>query len=239
MKTFILIVLSTLLNTNSCNAQHITNQITKNDTTMIQKYGQIEEYDFTATENGTRDVIVEKNGWVIMKGKISNKVAQYVEYAPASQFYILWKHFHPNGMIWRRCQQFGATRFALYEEFDEQGNLVKLVDEDKKFGKIKPIDIVELLEKEGWFNRETGENKIISESPLPTNGYFTMKLMGNFNIMFAPAKIENGVEVEPPQWLVSFIRQSQFYFTKALYRINGNTGEFTKVIDDTKIYDEY
>ncbi len=61
---------------------------------------------------------------------------------------------------------------GIRKEYDREGNLIKIVDEDKKFGKIKPKDIVELLEKEGWFNRETGENKITEKDILPTTGEF-------------------------------------------------------------------
>lgn len=224
MKIFIIIVLSTLLNINSCNAQQKKDRlINKNDTVMSQEYGQIEKYDFTATENGTKDVIVEKNGWVIKKVRFSGGMAWYEEYAPAKYFYDIVKNFYSNGMIRSRCKGLGSLAFGIREEFDEQGNLIKLVDEDKKFGKIKPIDIVELFEKEGWFNRETGENKVARDSILPTNGYFYEKIIGFMRISFVSREYSKTgncfweIRIEP-----------RFNMHPTYYVIDGETGQFTK-----------
>ncbi|MDC2661320.1 hypothetical protein [Bacteroides ovatus] len=193
------------------------------DSTIIQPYGEIERYDFVSTKNGMEDAITERDGWVIEKRKFSNGRAWYDEYAPASEFYMIQKDFRPNGMIWRRTKYLGYVRFGMYEEFDEEGKLTKLIDEDKKFGKIKPQDIVELLEKEGWFNRKTGENKVTRKSILPTNGEFYMWVMPNIVITFMTKKESKtgkcfwGITVEP---------RSEGQRTN--YIIDGETGEFTK-----------
>ena len=193
------------------------------DSIMIQPYGEIERYGFVSTKNGTEDAITERDGWVIEKRKFSNGRAWYNEYAPASGFYMIQKDFRSNGMIWRRTKYLGYVRFGMYEEFDEEGKLTKLIDEDKKFGKIKPQDIIELLEKEGWFNRKTGENKVTRKSILPTNGELYMWVMPNIVITFMTKEESKtgkcfwGITVEP---------RSEGQRTN--YIIDGETGEFTK-----------
>ena len=193
------------------------------DSIMIQPYGEIERYDFVSTKNGTEDAITERDGWVIEKRKFSNGRAWYNEYAPASGFYMIQKDFRSNGMIWRRTKYLGYVRFGMYEEFDEEGKLTKLIDEDKKFGKIKPQDIIELLEKEGWVNRKTGENKVTRKSILPTNGELYMWVMPNIVITFMTKEESKtgkcfwGITVEP---------RSEGQRTN--YIIDGETGEFTK-----------
>ena len=200
-----------------------TDNCNKNDSTMIQPYGEIEKYDFVSTKNGTEDAITERDGWVIEKRKFSNGCVWYDEYAPASGFYMIQKDFRSNGMIWRRTNYLGYVRFGMYEEFDEEGKLTKLIDEDKKFGKIKPQDIIELLEKEGWFNRKTGENKVTRKSILPTNGELYMWVMPNIVITFMTKEESKtgkcfwGITVEP---------RSEGQRTN--YIIDGETGEFTK-----------
>lgn len=225
-----------------------TDNCNKNDSTMIQPYGEIEKYDFVSTKNGTEDAITERDGWVIEKRKFSNGRVWYDEYAPASGFYMIQKDFRSNGMIWRRTKYLGYVRFGMYEEFDEEGKLTKLIDEDKKFGKIKPQDIVELLEKEGWFNRKTGEQNIMFDDSeyykrnveahwlnqaLPLNGYFYKKLMNYIFISFFEAIIENGKEISPPLWKIR-VHKTKIGISEVItyYTINGNNGEFTKEVDE-------
>lgn len=189
---------------------------------MIHQYGQIEKYDFESTQNGTI-MIDMNNGWVVVKQQMSASGAQYTKYAPARDFYDIVTDFRPNGMMRSRGKGIGSVKFGIYEEFDENGNLIKLVDEDKKFEKIKPMDIVAFLEKEGWFNRKTGENKVAYSPILPTNGHFYDKIMGFIRISFISkedSKTENGF------WQITIEPQRKMY--KTHYTIDGDTGRFEK-----------
>lgn len=223
MKNAAIIILLVLANTSNSFSQQKVDTLLKNNMIMEQLYGKIEKYDFVSTKNGTENSITERNGWVIEKHYFSNERAWYDEYAPACEFYMIWKDFRPNGMIWRRVKALGYVKFGMYEEFDEEGNLTKLIDEDKKFGKIKPLYIVEFLEKEGWFNRKTGENKVTSKRILPTNGEFYMWIISNIVITFMTKEESKtgkcfwGITVEP---------RSEGHRTN--YIIDGETGEFTK-----------
>jgi hypothetical protein len=110
--------------------------------------------------------------------------------------------------------------------YNEKGELIKEVDEDAKFGKIKPRDFVNILEKIGWINRKTGEN-IVTKEPLKTDGSFTMKLHRAIEIYFFPAEYdENGKEVKPPMWEANYA--SEYLHDNTMYYcyIDGNTGEY-------------
>ena len=52
-----------------------------------------------------------------------------------------------------------SVKIGIWREYDNQGNLIKETDEDKKFEKLrlKPINILRWLEHEGYINRKTGK----------------------------------------------------------------------------------
>ena len=202
-------------------AQSSSKQPTKKDTIMLQQ-GEVERYDFEATKNGTIDVITEQDGWRIEKGSVWEDGALYDEYAPAKDFYKIQKKFYPNGIMRRKISLFGGVAIGIYEEYDEAGNLLKVVDEDKKFGKIKPKDIVELLEKEGWFNRETGENKITEKEVLPTTGEFYREIIKYVQIRYVPKQATG----EQSYWKI--VIEPRFMMWITTYIVDGETGEFTK-----------
>ena len=188
---------------------------------MLQQR-EVERYDFEATRNGTDAVIIEQNGWRIEKGSVWEDGALYNEYAPAKDFYKIQKKFYPNGIMRRKTSLFGGVVIGIYEEYDEEGNLLKVVDEDKKFGKIKPKDIVELLEKEGWFNRETGENKITEKEVLPTTGMFYREIIKSVQIRYVPKQATG----ERSYWKIAI--EPRFMMWITTYIVDGETGEFTK-----------
>ncbi|EEN82238.1 hypothetical protein POREN0001_0474 [Porphyromonas endodontalis ATCC 35406] len=202
-------------------AQTIGKRPTKKDTIMLQQR-EVERYDFEATKNGTIDVVTEEDGWRIEKGSVWEDGALYDEYAPAKDFYKIQKKFYPNGIMRRKTSLFGGVVIGIYEEYDEAGNLIKVVDEDKKFGKIKPKDIVELLEKEGWFNRETGENKITEKEVLPTTGVFYREIIKYVQIRYVPKQATG----ERAYWKIAI--EPRFMMWITTYIVDGETGEFTK-----------
>ena len=189
---------------------------------MLQQ-GEVERYDFEATKNGTDAVIVEQDGWKIEKGSILEKYgATYNEYAPAKEFYQIQKWFYPSGSMRTKTSFLGDVVIGIYEEYDEAGSLIKEEDEDKKFGKIKPKDIVELLEKEGWFNRETGENKITEKEVLPTTGEFYREIIKYVQIRYVPKQATG----EQSYWKI--VIEPRFMMWITTYIVDGETGEFTK-----------
>ena len=190
----------------------------------MQQKGKIETYDFEATKNGTEAVIIEQDGWIIEKGSMWEELgAFYDEYAPAKDFYKIQKWFYLNGVMRTKIPHFGGVVIGVYEEYDREGNPIKIVDEDKKFGKIKPRDIVDFLEKEGWFNRETGENKITEKNILPTTGAFYREIIKYMRITYIP---QERSQTGRAHWRISI--NPGFWGHTTIYVIDGETGEFTK-----------
>ena len=198
----------------------------KNDSTMERNY---ERFDFEAAEkNRTRwgSIEMERKDTLRTMFK-SEKILVYTDYLPASEFYEIVKFFHQNGAIKSQATFLGSVRFGIYEEYDENGYCIKKVDEDRKFGKIKREDIVKFMEKEGWFNRTTGENKVAKESPLKTDGTFYREIMRYTSIGFIEAKYDtSGKEIEPLKWRV--VIEPRFERHVIDYTINGNTGKIEK-----------
>ncbi|SUB89887.1 Uncharacterised protein [Porphyromonas macacae] len=217
----IVFLLLCLLQTAGC-AQPMSKQPVKKDTIM-QQSREVERYDFEATKNGTEAVVIEQDGWIIEKSSMWPSGPFYNEYAPAKDFYEIQKLFYPSGIMRTKTAFLGNVVIGIREEYDREGNLIKVVDEDRKFGKIKPRDIVELLEKEGWFNRETGENRITEEAILPTTGAFYRAIIKHLDIIYIlPERSRTGrsywhIEIEP-----------RFFGYVTTYIIDGETGEFSK-----------
>ena len=202
--------------------QIIAAQPIKRDTTMLQQR-EVDRYDFEATRNGTDAVIVEQDGWILEKSSMWPSDPFYNEYAPAKDFYKIHKWFYPSGTMRSKIVLLGGVAIGIYEEYDRGGNLIKVVDEDKKFGKIKPKDIVELLEKEGWFNRETGENKITEKEVLPTTGVFYREIIKYTRITYVP---QERSRTGRAHWRIRINPRFLGYTT--IYVVDGDTGEFTK-----------
>ncbi|MDR2145969.1 MAG: hypothetical protein LBE91_05885, partial [Tannerella sp.] len=196
----------------------------KNDTVMDRNY---ERFDFEAAEKyATEGTIIKiKIGDTVRVMNKSEKELDYTDFLPASDFHEIVKFFHLNGNIKSKANFWGSVRFGIYEEYDENGYCIKKVNEDEKFGKIKREDIIRLLEKEGWFNRKTGENKVADESPLKTDGTFYREIMRYMSIGFIKAKYDvSGKETEPPKWIIVIEPGFRMHVTE--YTVNGNTGEW-------------
>ena len=189
---------------------------------MLQQ-GEVERYDFEATKNGTIDVITEQDGWILQKSSMWPSGPFYNEYAPAKDFYKIHKWFYTSGTMRTKIALLGDVVIGIREEYDEAGNLIKEEDEDKKFGKIKPKDIVELLEKEGWFNRETGENKITEKEVLPTTGVFYREIIKYTRITYVP---QERSQTGRAHWRIRI--NPRFLGRTTIYVVDGDTGEFTK-----------
>ena len=220
-RTTLIIFLLCFLPAVGC-AQPLSKQLIKRDTIMLQQR-EVEKYDSVSAQRyGIGEVGFLKKDWLITLSKLDDRGAWSAEYSPAHDFYVVGKTFYPNGSLHSKGRSFARVPIGIYEEYDEAGNLLKVVDEDKKFGKIKPKDIVELLEKEGWFNRETGENKITEKEVLPTTGEFYRAIIKYVQIRYVPKQVTG----ERSYWKIAI--EPRFMMWITTYIVDGETGEFTK-----------
>lgn len=92
---------------------------------------------------------------------------------PPFTYYKEVRIFHKNGVLMESGKRFfcSSIDIGIWREYDNQGNLIKETDEDKKFEKLrlKPINILRWLEKEGYIDRKTGkgQEKFVKEGDEP------------------------------------------------------------------------
>lgn len=119
-----------------------------------------EKFDFEEYNKRTSAVHnITKNGSLVEMVSDEQSGGHYNIKLPKPSFEIIYKEFNKEGLITKKEHYLGVrTKVGISEYYDELGNL-KTVDEEKKFGKIKPIDALKFLEKKGILNLKTGVAK--------------------------------------------------------------------------------
>ena len=93
---------------------------------------------------------------------------------PPFTYYKEVRIFHKNGVLMESGKRFfcSSIDIGIWREYDNQGNLIKETDEDKKFEKLrlKPINILRWLEHEGYIDRKTGkgQEKFVKQGDEPS-----------------------------------------------------------------------
>ena len=162
MKHLILILLTALYCT-CCNAQK-----DKEATTMKTT----ERFDVQYYKNKIKEVNGKDgdNSFAIYVDRDSTQVKVYFDKdydalvtIPPFTYYKEVRIFHKNGVLMESGKRFfcSSIDIGIWREYDNQGNLIKETDEDKKFEKLrlKPINILRWLEKEGYIDRKTGKGQ--------------------------------------------------------------------------------
>ena len=195
--------------------------------------GMNEKYDYESTDGGKKDVYIEQNGWVIYKSSMLKGGAYYDMYPPPPEFYKIQKVFYPNGNIQSETTSLGRFVYInTSRDYDEDGYLVKEVNENKKFGAIKPAFILKFLERAGWIDLKTGKGKsnlIVEDNKLIKREYCV------FELKFEPigeSYFIKGNKV--PIWVVTIPESSKDKWEQLRYIIDGETGQvLKKEIEDT------
>jgi len=230
MKTKLLIILTILLTgITGGNAQDTTAMRWK---TEPYEFGVPDMYDMDRTKGGTEWALYEQNGWIIFVNRKNDQGKGFAtETAPAADFYQIVKYYHPNGMLKSRVKNMLGITFGKKEFFDERGNLIKVEDMDAQYEgvRIKREDVLEILEKIGLLNRQTGEHRFFGKlTRLKTDESFYRSLDNKVMFSFIPAEIENGKEVKPPMWYVDYSYIVEFTNTgyDNVLEINAQTGQY-------------
>ncbi|TWP28475.1 hypothetical protein ETU09_06010 [Apibacter muscae] len=98
------------------------------------------------------------------EGKYVSKII--INFSLPNKFYKKVIKFYPTGILKSKEVYFGPgyeIKTGKSQYYDKKGKLIKEVDEDAKFGAIKPQDIINFLDREGYINKQTGEIGINSE----------------------------------------------------------------------------
>ena len=162
MKHLILILLTALYCT-CCNAQK-----DKEATTMKTT----ERFDVQYYKNKIKEVNGKDgdNSFAIYVDRDSTQVKVYFDKdydalvtIPPFTYYKEVRIFHKNGVLMESGKRFfcSSIYIGIWREYDNQGNLIKETDEDKKFEKLrlKPVNILRWLEHEGYIDRKTGKGQ--------------------------------------------------------------------------------
>ena len=108
-----------------------------------------------------------------------------------------------------------SVKIGIWREYDNQGNLIKETDEDKKFEKLrlKPINILCWLEKEGYIDRKTGkgQEKFVKEGDEP-----------NIDIYFWLSTRADGSKTIPAGWSIDITEHGM----RTTHSFNAETGEY-------------
>ena len=162
MKLLILILLTALCCT-CCNAQK-----DKETTTMeITEKFDVQYYKNKIKEVNGKD---GDNSFAIYVDRDSTQVKVYFDKdydalvtIPPFTYYKEVRIFHKNGVLKKSGKRLfcSSVDIGIWREYDNQGNLIKETDEDKKFEKLrlKPINILRWLEHEGYIDRKTGKGQ--------------------------------------------------------------------------------
>lgn len=185
-KAFILLILAFGLN-EVCNAQKITGK-------------EMEKYDFELINKSMKNPIgIVRNGWTIIMYKMTSSGAYYNEYPPAPDFYKIVKTFHPNGNLKSIGKIVGANLLTgIWKYYDEYGNLIKEINEDRKFRKIKQNDILKFVEKEECINLKTGEGREFAE--ISENGNIQSHLCRFYVNLVEDERKYWAIEIPPAPW---------------------------------------
>ena len=108
-----------------------------------------------------------------------------------------------------------SVKIGIWREYDNQGNLIKETDEDKKFEKLrlKPINILRWLEKEGYIDRKTGkgQEKFVKEGDEP-----------NIDIYFWLSTRAEGSKTTPAGWSIDITEHGMC----TTHSFNAETGKY-------------
>ena len=161
MKHLILILLTALYCT-CCNAQKDKEATTMKTTERfdVQYYKSIIK-EKNSYEGATSAQYVERNG---TETYVSFNDDGFVlqEIKPFT-YEMIVRNYYKNCIIKSKgkflCHS--SVKIGIWREYDNQGNLIKGTDEDKKFEKLrlKPINILRWLEKEGYIDRKNGKGQ--------------------------------------------------------------------------------
>lgn len=161
MKLYTLCLLL-LIASQSCVAQK-NKKITRMKTTErfdVQYYKSIIK-EKNSYEGATSAQYVERNG---TETYVSFNDGGFVlqEIKPFT-YEMIVRNYYKNCIIKSKgkflCHS--SVKIGIWREYDNQGNLIKETDEDKKFEKLrlKPINILRWLEHEGYIDRKTGKGQ--------------------------------------------------------------------------------
>lgn len=197
----------------------------KKDTTLIEKF----DFDiYKKTEQGSI-VYTQKDGNEIYMIDFDREGGFQRERLPSPSFFTVYKEFYSNSNLKKKETYIGErVKVGISQYYDEQGNLIKKVNEDQKFGKIKPQQVLEFLQEKGYINLRTGKGRVDEEGRPVFKLYFGEKNKEKYWVI----SIVKGIPNTDPKNFPKF-GEPPAYLPK-IYVIDGDTGEVTIEGEESK-----
>jgi len=161
MKKLFLIFLLTFI---SCDGQKKKN--TQNNPVSVMKKFDIEKFNANKDKRGIYQFSSDGKNIEQMAGSDDEYVEEIIY--PAPYFYSFQNIYDGKGNIKSSTQLLSNVAIGKSKEFDEKGNVINEIDEDKKFGKITYSEILSLISEKnhlnlqnnkGWFT----DNRLVFE----------------------------------------------------------------------------
>ena len=215
MKRYTLCLLL-LIASQSCVAQKNKKTTTMKTTERfdVQYYKNIIKEKNTY-ENATSAQYVERNGTEVYVS--FNEDGYFLQEIKPFTYEMIVKNYYKNCILKSKGKLLchSSIKIGIWCEYDNQGNLMKETDEDKKFEKLrlKPINILRWLEHEGYIDRKTGkgQEKFLKEGDEP-----------NIDIYFWLSTRADGSKTIPAGWSIDITEHGMC----TTHSFNAETGEY-------------
>lgn len=143
------------------------------------------------------------------------------EIFPAPFFEELYKEYYADGALKTAGRFVGSLlKIGVWREYGPSGEILREVDEDKKFGAFKPAALLDLLEREGHINRRSGKgrDKVIISFGRDDNLLNTGNARGLYSV-----ELQEGARNEA----IPKIGEPSLY-SSVILTIDGETGKILK-----------
>ena len=139
-------------------AEQKESKVHNKDITIIEKF-DFEIYN--KTNNGSDEYTLSNGNRIYSMGFLKNKGGFLYEKLLSPSFLTVYKEYYANGNLKKRETYIGENvKVGTSQYYDEKGNLIKEINEDLKFGKIKPQQVLEFLHEKGYINLKTGKGQV-------------------------------------------------------------------------------
>lgn len=207
---------------------------------QIQNNNRISDVVMKKEKTDIRKKYKEEDGWLKESLREDNWCEVLTDsyefyYAPSDYFYCKDLRFHDNGILSSYTKYiFKYIIIGISKDYDKEGWLIEEKNWDNSYAnfKIKPENLVFFLEKEGWYNRETGETFTLMEKD--KSGEFTYSLFDRIT----GDLIENKDTLEDPIWNIEIHMEPGFYVPNSIidkYGIKDKAGNIKfKCLDNSE-----
>ena len=212
-------------------AEQKESKVRNKDTTIIEKF-DFEIYN--KTKNGSDEYTLSNGNRIYSMGFLKNKGGFLYEKLLSPSFLTVYKEYYANGNLKKRETYIGENvKVGTSQYYDENGNLIKEINEDLKFGKIKPQQVLEFLHEKKYINLKTGEAQVDEDGRSVFKLYFGEQNKEKYWII----SIIKGIPNTDPKNFPEFGEPPAYLPLN--YVMDGETGKVKIDGAEVKTYDVY